>query len=159
MNLRKIIRRIIGRTPLTTELMEVRNLLNEIPYINAGGCGISALAMYMYSKKNFNKIPKIIFTYREIYHLNINDKFLSSDSNSTIPPSHALLKYEDKYFDSNKIINKPTRSFEHEVTIDLLIESLKYRDRWNNMFDWKHLKAIEKKLNIKFPAEIIQINI
>ena len=153
------LRRIKGKTSLITELIEVRNFLNEIPCINAGGCGISALAMYIYSKKNFNKIPKIIFTYREIYYLNINNKFLSSDSAFAIPPAHALLKYEDKYFDSNEIINKPTRPFEHEITINLLIKSLEFRGAWNHTFNWKYLKAIEEKLNIKFPAEIVQINI
>lgn len=150
---------ILKKVLLATELKEVRKFLDNISFINAGGCGISALAMYLYAKKNFNKTPKIIFTYRHVSPLNQNDEFLLFDSGSVVSPGHALLKYNGKYFDSNKIINKPTIPFEHEVTIDLLIESLKCRGNWNDLFDWKYLKAIEEKLNIKFPAEIVQINI
>ena len=34
------------------KLTELRQFLNNIPYINRGGCGVSAYAMYCYLEKN-----------------------------------------------------------------------------------------------------------
>lgn len=50
---------------LSTRLNSVQNFLNNIPNINYGGCGISALAMYLYSEKNFGIKPKIFFIYTD----------------------------------------------------------------------------------------------
>ncbi|MFA5152662.1 MAG: hypothetical protein WC554_08900 [Clostridia bacterium] len=79
-------------------LDEVMSALNSISCINSGGCGISALAMYLWLKKNKQISPTILFCYEgwcsNIYNNNCKDEKL-------LVPNHVMLLYKRQKIDSN----------------------------------------------------------
>lgn len=112
------------------QLKEIREFLNKIPNINAGGCGISTLSMYLYAKKKLNK--KF-----DIFDINFGD--------------HFVLGYKDNdemiYFDCSKI--RPTRfEFRKIISLDELILYVNDPDFWNTDFDRKYIKSIDKKFKL-----------
>ena len=61
--------------------------------------------------------------------------------------SHAVVLYEDEYFDSNGISDCYS-TYDHVVLERLVIQSIKNSGMWNNMFERKYVKKISKKLNV-----------
>ena len=51
-------------------LSEVRNYLNSISYINNGGCGIAALVMFRWMKKNRISTKGVKFHFMERFDVN-----------------------------------------------------------------------------------------
>jgi hypothetical protein len=135
-----------------------RQLLNGIPNINVGGCGISALAMIKNIQKEFEFTPEIYFSYGSYDKclFQNNKKYLQENNYSKCEaPGHVLLKINGKYFDSGKIIDNPTRPLYHIVPYEMLMDTIKNEDSWNSMFNRKKWAPyIEKELNIKFPKGV-----
>jgi len=151
-------------------LSDVQKFLNGIPYINCGGCGYSAYAIYLWLKKtNFEKIDKVkfVYLYSEVdYFYKTNEAFIKGERTNSTSSSHIMInlagrKNNTKLIDSSPngvdlSISKYIDECEFTVTkrhndIDesILRNSLKF-GCWNSMFEKKYIKKIERILDIKF---------
>ena len=132
---------------------DVRDYLNILPYINSGGCGVAALAMYEWLKKNKNITSTIVYLYRGSLSSTYNNNNEILNNNKDIKYvdscSHACIVYKNKYIDCQKIVNTSNYKNRHYIRdIDFVKASIK-ADQWNNMFDRRHVPDIEKTLGIE----------
>ena len=152
-------------------LSDVQKYLNSIPYINCGGCGYSAYAIYLWLKKtNYPKINNVSFVYlysgiSDDYYYKTNESFIKGERSSATACSHIMVnigrKNGTKFIDSSPEgidlkVSKYHSDCEFNVVrrhngIDesTLRNSLKHGS-WNDIFDKKNIKKIEKMLDIKF---------
>ncbi|NCD06255.1 MAG: hypothetical protein EOL97_09055 [Spirochaetia bacterium] len=138
-------------------LKEVRNYLDSIPGINAGGCLFSAYAMYLWLEKN-NKLTKntaIVLNYRDDDRLefDINHSILTNNNNLHLTQScaHAMLFHRKRFIDSEKSLTSPPSRYILQLSTtnkQFILGSLKNEDNWNSMFDRRWVQWIEKKLEI-----------
>jgi len=136
-------------------ITDVQKMLNNIPNINSGGCGIASLAMYRWLKKNnkLNKNTKFIYLHHNMdYNYYSNKKALNAD-NTVIPGSceHVLLYHRGYYRDSKsskKILNKPSYKILETTNENFILQSVNNVFDWNHKFDRKKIKGIEKTLDI-----------
>ena len=140
---------------------EVMNAINKIPNINAGGCGISALAMYMWIEKNEKHKPTILFCYQSHSKKRYdNNKQALNSKNSTLEvPNHVALIYQRKKIDSNGIIwdFKPYYKYHHRVNLTKLKDTIIKSPDWNCEFDRKkYLKKIESIIDMKMNVQAIE---
>lgn len=142
-------------TSLHSKLQDVRKTLNNITNINYGGCGIAALAMYLYAEKNFGKKPLIFLTYENYStgDFRRNKEFSKTNTGYVESPSHVVLKYSNKYFDTRGTMDVPKEPLKHKVSVDVLIHII-INAVWNPDFNRAYMQNIEKELNIKFPVGI-----
>jgi hypothetical protein len=132
-----------------------------IPYINLGGCGISALAIYRWlEKENLlikNPISKgqntrFVFLYEgNGKHIFDNNKEAIKDINTEpIAPNHAVLFHDGNYIDVDGIIDVSTYKWMQNISNeDFIIRANNTVDYWNPSFDRnKYLRLIEKRLGI-----------
>ena len=131
---------------------EVQNYLSVIPYINYGGCGISALAMYRWLKKhNQLKHTKFVYLYcknsEETYVR--NQKTLKGELNNPLAPSHVILLHDGKQIDI-EFESDTVYYFRHVVEDErFLIKTINTLESWNADFNRKvYVRMIEKKLGI-----------
>jgi len=138
---------------LKLKLKKQLKKLNTIVTINMGGCAVSAIAIYRWLKSQGVKPKDLVFAF--VYRwvddsLHHNQKVLKSDSNNNLEaPQHCVIKYKNKYYDS-----------EGEIDIKKYIYCLEFRKLkqildcvndfgWNCDFRRKiELPKIEKMLNI-----------
>lgn len=134
---------------------DVRRFLGNIDYINCGGCGIAALAMYRWLKNNnqLKKSTKIVFfdNYKDSY--NNNKNYIKKNNGKPEACSHVVLSfrnsYRRNYIDSVKLINKNDFYYMLIVTEEFLVESLNNFTTWSTAFKRRaNVKKIEKELNI-----------
>ena len=135
------------------KLEDVLSYLNRIPCINAGGCGISALAIYRWLKVNDNK-GKLSFAY--MYRDNsdsslINNKNALKTGDTLETPAHVMVKI-NKPFCFKKLIDSEgmTNSryiYGHSVDEKRMLETINWSS-WNDSFDRKHVRQIQKALKI-----------
>jgi len=129
----------------------VLKYLRSIPYIHAGGCGISALAIYKWLKKN-NKLkrtkPVFIYVFSDDFKHNLK-KFNNREDLEA--PSHCVLLHDDAYIDADG--DAYVGEDKHLIylnNINQLIRAINNRETWNWDFDRdKYIPEIEKKLGIK----------
>jgi hypothetical protein len=141
---------------------EVRNFLSAIPYIDAGGCGISAYAMYLWLKKE-NQMPqdfKFVFLHYNCSADNFysNRSALENGSGRIYAPEHVAIKYKGEVIDSENVLDTDDFGLFFEIPLekaeDYLVNSLN-TDDWNNWFDRpKFTKIIEKELGIEFSPKL-----
>ena len=88
------------------KIKDVQDFLSEIPNINLGGCGVSALSMYRWLEKN-NELDnsKFIFLYNNQEHYLNNSNVLKEGDGSPLPPTHCCISHEGKFKDSRGDIN------------------------------------------------------
>jgi hypothetical protein len=136
-------------------LEEIRKYLDSIKNINYGGCGYSALAMYLWLKKQgypYMHRISFVYLYSSTYHYyEINTKFIKHNEGLPTSCSHIMLKVRGKLLDStpNGLGVDPVKRH-NNITEETLRLSLQ-NGGWNDSFDApKHLPKIEKKLGIKF---------
>ena len=137
-------------TPST--LKQVQKFLSKIPDINEGGCGISALSIYRWLKKNEKEDNnKFIFLYRgcdEKEYLN-NRKALRDNKQRAVAPLHCCILYEGKFIDCDGGIDIGKYNWVQIIDEEEFIKkAINNIGTWNDCFNRKHIGKIEKKLNI-----------
>ena len=134
-----------------TTFTDVQKYLDKIPCINQGGCGISALSMYRWLKKNNQlKNTKFIFLYDEIYKFNKNRSILQHKKRGQpLPPEHAILVHNKQFLDSSgKVDLKIYGKYKQTINNEAFIKKSIHSEGWNEAFDRKYINKIEKKLKI-----------
>lgn len=145
-----------------TKLDYVMNFLSALPFINAGGCGVSAYAMYLWLKKENLLTDKFKFVFLHYDYssdnFSSNKSVLDNGNGRLYAPEHVGVRYKNKVIDCNGIIDTDNFSLFLEIPLekaeDYLINSLN-TDDWNFCFDRpKYIKVIEKELGINFRADL-----
>lgn len=130
---------------------EVRNYLDSVEEINAGGCGVAALAMYRWLKKmNLLKGDEYFvfcFSSKHAQNYKNNKRFLDLDSLVADSASHIYLNYGGWCYDSYDKIKYVCYTTYLEVTEEHLLNSLNFGG-WNSTFDRKYVKEIMDVLDI-----------
>jgi hypothetical protein len=142
------------KTPkVDTDFKSVQETLGNIAYINAGGCGISALAMYRWLKAN-NKLQKdTAFMYFDNNDDTYNDnrKALKGQNVEPTSCSHVVLKHGKKYIDCYGEIQVKYR-FRYKLRIKseaFVVASINNLNCWNPSFDRaKNVPKIQERLGI-----------
>ncbi len=136
-------------------LEEAKQFLNEIPYINRGGCGISALSLYRWIKKNQeDKNVKFVFLYTSKTDYLNNENVLKNKTGKAESPSHAVLLYDGHFVDSHEDITFSDLSDDGFRWLQIIEEeefikqSIKNKDSWNSSFDRENIQKIEENLKI-----------
>ncbi len=137
-------------------LKEVNEFLTDIPYINQGGCGISALAIYRWLNKNNQLTNNTSFVYMHKHHdkedYEINKSILKNNNHKT-PKScnHACLFHNDRYIDAKGEIASNRLDYEHFQFIkkeSFILASINNVDQWSNLFERAYIGYIEDALKI-----------
>lgn len=157
-----------------TSLQVVKDYLNNIPSINAGGCGISAYSMYKFlEKKNqLQKDTHIIYLWNSNWcgsDVIENKNFLENQTGNCDSCAHVIMYHNGEYHDSSgssKHIDGLSfyERFKWDDHIELpipqhltdifMVKSLNEGD-WNWKFDRaKYLPQIEKFLGFKLGINI-----
>jgi hypothetical protein len=145
---------IFGSKPKITvkTLDEVQQFLSNIPSINCGGCGISALAMYRWLKKHGKTTEQTAFYYLEndAERHNNNKSYYSNKDIALIAPCHVVLYHNDQTIDCDGY--KPISSYSYQLiekSEEFLIKMINNIHSWNYSFNRKnHVKHIAKTLGI-----------
>ncbi|MFA5366638.1 MAG: hypothetical protein WC333_02040 [Dehalococcoidia bacterium] len=134
-------------------LQEVQAYLQQLPFVNFGGCGIAALAMYRWLKKNRKASRKICFYMladQGFIHEN-NAKCLEGEEDrQPTAPGHMVLYDKGKYFDCGGTYDPTRYNYHLKVTKEqFIVESLNNVPTWREDFPRKYLIGrIAQKLNI-----------
>ena len=139
------------------DLNQVLKFLNEIPNINAGGCGISALTVYKWLKKNNSLSDDFAIIYLHYWDdgdAELNSKFLSGKSEEATACSHAIFRYNGKLYDSNGTTELDVRTVKQLVIkaeqIDMFMEASLTADNWNPRFiRAQAIPLISKKVGVE----------
>lgn len=135
-------------------LKDVQEFLNNIPFINYGGCGISALSMYRWLQKNNElKDTKFVYfycSYDKKEYLN-NKQVLRNGNGKPMGCAHACILHDGKFTDSSGVINNISK-FKWTQIIDeeeFIKQSVNNVDEWNPTFNRESfLNNIEEELGI-----------
>lgn len=135
-------------------IFDVCKFLDRIENINCGGCGIAALAMYRWLKKN-NLLcgdEKFVYLYsfRSEYLFYENQKYFCGESKKMFPASHIGLFHNNRIYDSEGSVNKNGYLHSHETSVEkVLVKSLKNHTHWNDEFKRNdNINIISKTLDI-----------
>ena len=138
-------------------LDEVREYLSKVSYIDLGGCGISALAMIRWINKNMrNKKVLINFTHNSCSYYNDNKDYFENGKGKVCAHSHIVLRYKRKYFDCRmeyklKDLDRILKTNHEEI----LLEAINNIGTWNDKFQRKYVKKIQKDLDIDLSDVLI----
>ena len=134
---------------------DVREYLSNIPAISKGGCGVAALAMYLWLKKN-ERLPDgfefvllySIFEDDDIFENNA--EVLHNKRGNACAPCHIAIKYKDQIIDADSTINTSNWDKIQFVTDEWFIwNMINNIGSWNPTFNRDHIKSIEIKLDIE----------
>jgi len=127
---------------------DLLRFLNSVRNINYGGCAISALVMYRWLKKKKEK-SKIVYCYQDKVSARENSKIKRKKIGQPCSCSHAILKYKNKYFDSNGIFNQTHRySKKHVLPEAIVVRTINEAPTWNPEFNRDRIPLIMKKTNV-----------
>jgi hypothetical protein len=123
------------------DLNEVLDFLDEIPRINAGGCGISALSVYKWLKAN-DKLSEdfaiLYLHYWEESDYETNSKFIKGTTDRAVACSHAIFRYNGKTYDSSGRVKPRMGIVGHvEITpehIERFMKASLASEDWNPAF-------------------------
>jgi hypothetical protein len=130
---------------------ETRKTLNGIPYINCGGCGLAALALFDSAKRE-GKSPKIVYCYTAYdgSSLHKNNLFKEGKRKKATACHHVVIKLGKRYWDSTGKIDEDAFSefewIDEEITRKHLIASLNNKGVWNSSFNRRGAMPQLKKL-------------
>ncbi len=133
-------------------LRQAQKFLKDIPNIHEGGCGISALSLYRWLKKNGDKNDiKFVFLYRdddEEEYLN-NSGVLKNKKGEPVAPCHCCILHKKKFIDSEGEVDIEDYEWVQQIKEeDFLKRALDNVGTWNSTFDRGEIKKIEEGLGI-----------
>ncbi len=143
------------------KLEDLREYLRAIPYINSGGCGVAALAMAKWIKKNHKIEVPIVFFYYDAYTYKENLWKLDNRSTMTIwdkhryallGANHICISWEGMNIDNEKSVKVGSKyKYLHAITdYKAVAECVANRYIWNDSFDRdKYIPQIEGMLGFK----------
>ena len=134
--------------------------LTYIKYLNSGGCGVAAYAVYKHLSIYYPDIAKevkLVFFYRKGDNCASANKKAMSNNKFDYVPSHIVLKYDKFYFDSNFVNRKYQLNAGIIQVVDklndftiALLELINNNKSWNKSFNRKKcIPVIEYNLSIK----------
>lgn len=152
---------------LEAQFQAVQNYLNNIDCINAGGCGISAYAMFLWLQKNnmLTDDVKIVFLHHSYSASDFatNQDFYLHGVGSPVAPEHVVLMRKGVMIDSTGVFSK-ANDYDYNLAVsiekaeDFLVKSLN-DNNWNSWFDRPSIAPmIEKELGISFRADMRRVN-
>lgn len=136
-------------------LKGVLGFLNRIPYINFGGCGISALAIYKWLEKRdqLKEDTRIVYYYNDENDYKTNYRLAKTrrkyKSELPLAPSHAVLWHDGKYIDSAGENNEYFNYEQYIKNPEFVLQSINNKGDWNWTFDRCNIPKIESGLDIK----------
>ena len=135
----------------------VMKFLNRIDSNNSGGCGISALTMYLWLEKHEQFMAKILFCYEEDAESRYthNECILNNGKNENLlVPNHIVLVYKNNKIDSGGKLKffKKIYKYNHEVDFNTLIDTINGKG-WSDTFNRSNGKKIEKEIGFKLPIK------
>lgn len=114
---------------------DLRKFLSDIPYINNGGCGIAALAMYFFLKDKGEQVNLVFFhkihdAERAVSNIkvNIENGITASSAN------HCGIFYNGQFLDCDAILN-PSSYLCVIFTTDIIMREAVIKSQWNSDFD------------------------
>lgn len=131
-------------------------LKNEVKGINFGGCGVAALSMYRFLKRNnqldYNSSFAFIY-YSDSYNDLLINELILNDHLKELPhvPNHVVLNLCGVLFDSDGVFTLEEDDriqlipFDRE---DFIIDTINNLDYWSNEFDRRQIDTISKELDI-----------
>jgi hypothetical protein len=130
-------------------------LLNTIPYINSGGCGIAAISIIRWTEKNNMSKPVIVFLYEgsEEEEADKNMSLIQSGHiKSAYTPSHIALLIDGEVIDSREFKDYNVLDVygvcHSGVSAEELLELIN-SGNWNDWFSRKNnIPLIERMLDI-----------
>jgi hypothetical protein len=152
---------------LEAQFKAVQEYLNKIDCINAGGCGISAYAMFLWLQKNnmLKEDVKVVFLhhYYSASDFATNQDFYLYGVGSPVAPEHVVLMRNGVMIDSTGVFTK-ANDYDYNLAVsidkaeDFLVNSLN-DNNWNSWFDRPNIvPMIEKDLGISFRADMRRQN-
>jgi hypothetical protein len=152
---------------LEAQFQAVQDYLQDVNFINYGGCGISAYAMFLWLQKSnmLTEDVKVVFLHFSTSKKDFqtNQSFYLQGQGNPVAPEHVVLMKNGVMIDSSGIYKKINNyAYQLSVSIekaeDFLVNSLN-SDSWNNMFDRPIVvPIIEKDLGISFRADMRRQN-
>ena len=133
----------------SAEVINKFKKLNEINYINQGGCAIAAYGILKYSEK-VNVPVKVYYLFDEYAVPDL----LRLKNNGNGSCSHAVVELDGKLYDSNGEFNGKkyfggSRYESLELTEEQILESIAEPRHWNRRFNRiTGVKAIKKILDV-----------
>jgi hypothetical protein len=146
---------------------KVLKYLDSIRYINNGGCGVAALAIYRWlEKNNMLRDTKIVFLYDYgTHHLYKHNYDILKNNKNDIPEGapHIVIKRLNKYLDSEGVLSNKYINFHYcdklEVDAEFLLTAVNNNlDMWCRLFNRKeYLPKISRKLKIDL-SDVVHVN-
>lgn len=141
------------------EFKSVLGFLNSIPYINQGGCAISALAMYRWLKANkmLNKKTSFYFLENDENQHMQNKRCLGLKNSNPISCDHAILNYNGILIDSRGEYNI-RESYKLEIRDEnFIVKAINNIRTWNYSFEREiQIPVIEMQLGIDLSDIVLE---
>jgi hypothetical protein len=134
---------------------EVQRFLSSIGVINFGGCGVAAVAMYLWLEEHgqLGADDKIMYLYRNYSFSSYtqNQKLIENNGGNGSSCSHAVLKYRGCLIDCEEKVSSKDYAYKQTFNdINLVRLTLNNIHSWNECFDRsRFIPLIEKKLKVK----------
>jgi len=137
-------------------IKDVQHVLQRVPKIHAGGCGVAALAISRWiCKSNMRASTVFVFGHRDRETYDQNHKAEMNSNNKPGSASHIGVIIYDYYNDKQMIIDAngtyDMTSYYYLNTIgnaDFMLRSINQIGEWNDSFDRRHVERIAKELDI-----------
>jgi hypothetical protein len=146
--------------PGCNTLQEVQDYLHYLPFVNFGGCGLSALAMYRWLKKHNMTSGRTNFYFlNDTASLHSNNKRCLAGKNDRLPCAcgHVVLRHKGVYIDCHGEYDITKYRYKLKIKEKFLVEALNNLSAWNSNFPRKlAAPRIEKKLNISLADVVLE---
>lgn len=121
---------------LQEDLTYVCGILDSIPNINDGGCGLAALAIVRYLRKQGHEIEnpfRVIYYDTSRYYVERNKEAIENGEHLERTP-HIIVEIGEKVYDSTGEFCEDTYNYINEVPEHILVLTLN-TDKWNKCFN------------------------
>lgn len=141
-----------------TTFEDVQAAINQVPNINQGGCGIAALAMARWIKKNNPNWMTYLFVmgHNDVGSFKLNAQVVANATElEPTSASHIGLIVYDHMHDTQKIVDCNSvynmLAYDYVNTFHdekVLLKAINRIDHWNDAFNRKHVATIAQVLDI-----------